>query len=186
MTQTDDTIHAGSAHGSYETVDGRPLLRFERRLAHPIDAVWRAVSDPAELAHWFPSTIAVEELRVGGSMTFSFEEHDLPPMQGSVTELDPPRLLGFSWGDDELRFELAPSDDGAQTTLRFSVALDARDKAARDATGWHVCLDALERQLGGVRDELPSTGVTPDWRERYEQYVASGMPSGAPIPGTSS
>ena len=39
--------------GTYETVDNRPALRFERRLAHPIDKVWRAVTEPDELGRWF-------------------------------------------------------------------------------------------------------------------------------------
>ena len=41
-------------HGIYWTVDDRPALTFER-LAHPVERVWRAAPDAAELAHWFPS-----------------------------------------------------------------------------------------------------------------------------------
>jgi uncharacterized protein YndB with AHSA1/START domain len=41
--------------GTLETIDGRPALRFERRLAHSVERVWRAVSEPAELARWFPA-----------------------------------------------------------------------------------------------------------------------------------
>ena len=36
--------------GRQETFDGRPALRFERRLAHSQERVWRAISEPAELA----------------------------------------------------------------------------------------------------------------------------------------
>ena len=36
-----------------QTVDGRPALRFERRLKHSVERVWRAVTEPAELARWF-------------------------------------------------------------------------------------------------------------------------------------
>ena len=43
--------------GTQTTVDGRPALRFERRLAHPVDRVWRAVSEPAELERWFVATV---------------------------------------------------------------------------------------------------------------------------------
>ena len=42
-------------HGTYETIEGRPAVRFERRLAHPVDAVWRAVTERDQLAHWFPT-----------------------------------------------------------------------------------------------------------------------------------
>lgn len=44
--------------GTLETIDGRPVLRFERVPPHSVDRVWRAVSEPAELERWFrrPST----------------------------------------------------------------------------------------------------------------------------------
>ena len=40
-------------HGTYETLDGRPAVRFERRLEHPVDVVWRA-DDPASCATGSP------------------------------------------------------------------------------------------------------------------------------------
>ena len=47
----------GGMHGTYEIVDDRSALTFERRLAHSVERVWRAVTEPAELAHWFPSVM---------------------------------------------------------------------------------------------------------------------------------
>src|SRR5688572_29308652 len=45
-------------NGTLEThADGRPALRFERRLPHSVDRVWRAVSDPAEMKQWFVATV---------------------------------------------------------------------------------------------------------------------------------
>lgn len=41
--------------GTLETIDGRPALRFERTLAHSVERVWRAISEPAELECWFPA-----------------------------------------------------------------------------------------------------------------------------------
>ena len=31
-------------------------------LAHPTTAVWRALTDPAELAHWFPASVPALQL----------------------------------------------------------------------------------------------------------------------------
>jgi uncharacterized protein YndB with AHSA1/START domain len=45
----------GGMHGTYEIVDDRSALTFERRLSHSVERVWRAVTEPAELAHWFPA-----------------------------------------------------------------------------------------------------------------------------------
>jgi uncharacterized protein YndB with AHSA1/START domain len=172
-------------HGTYETIDQRPALRFERRIHHPVQAVWEAITEPAELGQWFPCEVEVD-LRVGGPMKFTFPEMSLPDaastLLGEVTELDPPTRFAFMWGEDHLHFALEPADDGASCILRFTVELDARDKAARDAAGWHVCLDALERRLAGAEQD-PSTGTSGPWREIYEEYQRRGVPAGAPIPG---
>jgi hypothetical protein len=81
-----------------------------------------------------------------------------------------------------LRFELKPVDGDSACLLRFTALLDAKDRAARDAAGWHVCLDGLERHLDGANEDA-AHGAEDTWRERYEQYLERGVPSGAPIPG---
>jgi hypothetical protein len=100
-------------------------------------------------------------------------------MTGRVTDFDPPRRFAFYWGEDHLRFELEPADDHG-CLLHFTIELDARDKAARDAAGWHQCLDALERQLTGTAPERPMPSDA--WRERYDEYARRGLPTGAPVP----
>jgi uncharacterized protein YndB with AHSA1/START domain len=171
-------------YGSYDTIEDTPTLSFERRLSHPVERVWQAITDPDALQHWFPSAVEAD-LRVGGTMKFTFEGHTLPDgsnsMPGEVTELDPPRLFAFDWGEDNLRFELEPVDGGAGCALRLTVALGTRDKAARDAAGWHVCLDRLERLMDG-EDGPAATGATSDWRALYEEYERRGAPVGAEIP----
>ncbi|MGH3993115.1 MAG: SRPBCC domain-containing protein [Pseudonocardiaceae bacterium] len=64
-----------AAHGlgSHETVGGQPAVRFQRRLAHPVERVWRAVTDPEQLGSWFPCRVEVD-LRPGGPMRFDFGE----------------------------------------------------------------------------------------------------------------
>ena len=152
-------------------------LHFERRYPHPVEKVWRAVSEPAELAQWFPCAVEVGgELRVGAPLRFAFpDEVGGMEIDGQVTALDPPHLLAFTWGPDELRFELEP--DGEQgCLLRFTDVLEAADKAARDAAGWEVCLARLEQRLAG------EPGEAPDWRAFYEDYERLGFPTGAPVP----
>ena len=79
-----------SAHGTYEEEDGRPAVRFQRSLRQPVDAVWRVITDPGELGHWFPCAVELE-LRVGGPMTFTFAPGET--QSGEVLELDPPRVF---------------------------------------------------------------------------------------------
>ncbi|HKO27075.1 MAG TPA: SRPBCC family protein [Solirubrobacteraceae bacterium] len=169
-------------YGAYDTIENRPALRFERRLSHPVEVVWRAITESDELEHWFPSRVEVDELRPGAEMTFRFEDMPLEGMpmtiSGRVTAFDPPRLFEFYWGHDHLRFELEPAGDDA-CMLRLTVLLDEREKAARDGAGWHVCLDRLEAGLAGP-DGASGGG---DWRGLYEEYQRRGVPAGAPIPG---
>ena len=47
--------------GTLDNIDDRPTLRFERHYDHDVERVWRAITDPDELRHWFPPG---EELEV--------------------------------------------------------------------------------------------------------------------------
>jgi uncharacterized protein YndB with AHSA1/START domain len=168
-------------YGAYDTIKNRPALRFERRLSHPVEVVWQAITRPEELERWFPSRVEVDELRPGAEMTFRFENMPLDApstMAGRVTEFDPPRLFAFTWGEDHLRFELERVGEEHACVLRLTVLLDEREKAARDGAGWHVCLGRLERRLAGA-----DAGGREGWRELYDEYQRRGVPAGAPIPG---
>lgn len=150
-------------NGTLHATHGRAVLRFERRLAHSVDRVWQALTDPGELSHWFPAEVTVD-LRVGGEMTFVFADSgDLAP-PGRVTELDPPRLFAYAWGEDLLRWELRP--DGAGCVLTFTHTFDNRQEAAKFAAGWDVCLDALAARLTG---QQPADSAQ-HWIERYAGY----------------
>ena len=153
-------------YGSYETYEGKPAVRFERVYPHPVERVWRSITVPEEMASWFPSTVEVD-LREGGAMRFTFDEHVAEPMDGRVVELDPPKLFAFMWSKDLLRLELAPEPEGTRLTL--TQQLRSADEAARNAAGWHVCLD----KLGGEET---------DWEPYYEEYQRRGFPVGAEIP----
>jgi uncharacterized protein YndB with AHSA1/START domain len=51
--------------GTYIEYDGRPAVRLQRTYPHPVDRVWAAVTEPAELSHWFPFAVQIEP-RAGG------------------------------------------------------------------------------------------------------------------------
>src|SRR3954471_24441210 len=141
-------------NGQLIETNGEVGVRFERRLAHPPERVWRAITEPEELAAWFPDTIE-GEFGPGAEVRFpKFVEMGLPAV-GRVTDFDPPRLLAFSWGPSSLRFELEPDGDG--TRLAFTDILP-REEAAKNAAGWEVCLDDLESSLSGAE----TSQVDPD------------------------
>ncbi|MGW2327341.1 SRPBCC family protein [Streptomyces sp. NPDC001700] len=150
---------------------GRSALRLERRIAHSPEKVWQALTDPAELAHWFPSEVRVD-LRVGGRMGFVFPGREAPDMEGVITELDPPHVFAFTWGEDQLRWELRPDGEGCLLTLTHTFG--DRFGAASFASGWHACITALAALLDG---EKAAPG---DMAELHESYVeAFGLAEGA-------
>jgi uncharacterized protein YndB with AHSA1/START domain len=163
-----------------EDEDGRPTVRFERIYDLPIDRVWALVSEPAELAHWFPFPQVRIDLVMGGEAEFTGDPNAPGAVvSGRVTAVDPPHLLAFDWGGDELRFELTRLD-AARTRLVFTDLLEARDAAARNAAGWELCLRALSAR--GAGEPVPARGGRQAWQARYAAYVESGMPSGAVVP----
>lgn len=128
---------------SLRTEDGRAALRIERSLAHPPEKVWRALTEPSHLNQWFPFDVE-PELVVGGTVRFA-DKAGGPPTSGMITDLEPMRLIAYSWGDDHLRWELLPADGGCTLVLTHTVA--DRYGCASFATGWHACIDALEQVL---------------------------------------
>jgi len=125
------------------TEDGRPTLRIERALRHPVAKVWRALTEPSQLNQWFPFEVETA-LAVGAEMRF-VDKRGGPAGIGTITELDPPRLIGYTWAGDHLRWELSPTPGGSLLVLTHTIA--DRFGAASFASGWHVCLDGLESVL---------------------------------------
>ncbi|MQA05815.1 MAG: hypothetical protein GEV07_24905 [Streptosporangiales bacterium] len=168
------------------TLEGRLTLRFERLLAHPQEKVWRAITDPAEMLHWFPATVTTD-LAIGAPMRFSFEGHN-PDMDatgsetGEVLELDPPKVYAFCWAESVLRFELLPTAEGCR--LIFTQTLSGTGthgdlpSTARQAAGWDGCLGLLAARLDGTSAE-----ATESWWQRAERYVAEfGLGDGTAEP----
>ncbi len=155
--------------------DGRWQLRFRRTLAHPVEKVWRAITEPEHLAHWFPSTIEGERA-AGAPLRFTFPGEMVDPIDGELLAYEPPTLMELRWGTDILRLELRSLPDGTELTLLD--ALDELGKAARDGAGWHTCLDALEAELRGERDAREQLGR---WGAVHARYVELYGPAAASV-----
>lgn len=157
---------------SLHRIFDRTVLRIERHLGHPPAKVWRAVTEPAELRHWFPAVPSFE-LEAHAKITFTFAGAADEPSLGEVLEVDPPRVFAFSWEDELFRIELSADGDGS--LLVFTHTFDDRPKAASYATGWTQCLDALTNTLAGeaIADEPWSPAA-------HEAYVVTfGLDYGA-------
>lgn len=173
---------------TFEMVQDTPTLVFERQLADAPERVWAAITEPDQLEHWFPSKVSFDGgLKPGMPITFTFRQQVLEeqPMtlSGQVKIVEPARRFAFTWGEDELDFELRPGEGGSGCVLRLTVGLGDREKAARDGAGWRVCLDQLERGLPGAPTQATGSEPTSEWRSYYEEYRRRGFPATAPIPG---
>jgi uncharacterized protein YndB with AHSA1/START domain len=150
------------------THEGQATLRFERRIPHRQERIWQAITDPDELKEWFPAAV-IYEPRVGAPMQFDFggaAGQDVWP--GEVVAWDPPRTFAFRWGEDELRFELSPADDG--TLLVFTHSFTHQPgKPARDAAGWEACFEAFDALLQAA----PRRPGDFDWAGHHERYLTA-------------
>jgi uncharacterized protein YndB with AHSA1/START domain len=171
-------------NGELERCGDRWKLRFTRELAHPAEKVWRAVTEPAHLDAWFPQRI-VGEWRVGAPLKFESRDGEFPAFDGEVLACEPPSLLEFRWGPDVIRFEIMPAAEPATgCTFRLFDVFGELGKAARDAAGWHTCIDFLAHHLSGT--EEPWTNGE-RWSEVHPGYVERFGPAAATLgpPGSS-
>jgi len=144
----------------------RTGVRLQRRLADPPETVWEAITDPEQMRSWFPCHVALDggAWVPGAAITFTFPSNIANmTIPGQVLEVDRPRRLAYTWGDETLRYELTA--DGGGTIL---VLIDELPPgiAARNAVGWETCLDRLEGR----------TGDRGEWQGRFEAYVAEFAP----------
>jgi uncharacterized protein YndB with AHSA1/START domain len=142
------------------------VAAIERRvaLAAPPERVWRALTDPAELAAWFGQAAELD-LRVGGLGWFEWS--DGGRFHARVERVDEPRAFAYRWARDrdtlvdagpstlvEFRLEPAPGG-GTVLHLRESGFMDT-DGRRENVHGW---LDELADLAEALADEPWQAGV---------------------------
>src|SRR5208283_4261537 len=109
-------------------------------------------------------------------LRFSFPGGQAAPMDGEMIAFEPPSAMEMRWGPDVLRIELRAVGESTELTLLQTFA--QHGKAARDAAGWHVCLDALAGALDGAVDSRDHMSA---WHAIHPRYVRSFGPAAATI-----
>lgn len=143
---------------------------------HPIERVWRAITDPKEFSVWFiPGRI---ELRVGGAYVFGPEGN--PHMRGVILALEPPRLIRFR-GDNGNWFQYQLEEMAGGTQMRFTEyyppGVDYADHSQSDP-------------IGGDLPAGPGTPWYPGRMGGWHGFFAgfgdylNGQPIGASLPPT--
>jgi uncharacterized protein YndB with AHSA1/START domain len=168
--------------GTHETLDdGRHRLRFERHLRHPVERVWRALTDPGELEAWLARSARPPV--AGGKIDLEWlntdangERYEGAELTGTVTRMEPPHLI--EWDTDVhglLTWELREA--AGETVLTFTCVVALPDGDANEyLAGWHVHFEFLEEWLDdGTRVDWPNW-PRERWAVHHERYAASMRP----------
>jgi uncharacterized protein YndB with AHSA1/START domain len=142
MSSSTDGVVTEIGEGLYD-------LRFERYFDAPIEKVWAALTEPAQISDWLAS--AKVDLRLGGYIEIHWPVEN-ETVRHKIVAFEPPRLLAFTWHGEEAemgsvaRWELSEDGPGCRliltnTLLRTNYLLDV-------ATGWHTHLEEFEDCLG--------------------------------------
>jgi len=138
----------GAAYGAEVRKEGEQwTLVLVRDLSHPAAKVWEALTDPGQLREWAPFD-SDRNLGTVGSAKLSTVGAPTPHVSETrVTRADAPKVLEYSWGGGDIRWELEPLGGGG-TRLMLWHNIN-RGFISMGAAGWHICFDVLVRLLAG-------------------------------------
>jgi uncharacterized protein YndB with AHSA1/START domain len=120
------------------------------------EAVFKAITDPSELTHWFPDQ-AILELKIGGKMKFSFFKTDSEYRQmdyfpeGTITEIIPNKKISYTWQEPNIRgfpntvvtWELEKMEDNKTRLKLFHTGFKPDETAKKHNEGWSHFLGQL-------------------------------------------
>jgi uncharacterized protein YndB with AHSA1/START domain len=169
-----DEYTPGAASGAEVRKDGEKwTLVFVRDLSHPPVKVWTALTDPEHLREWAPFDSDANLGTVGATAKLSTVGAPTPHVtETQVKRADAPKVLEFSWGEQDIRWELEPLG-GNGTRLTIWHKIDRRF-ISMGAAGWHICLDVLDRHLAGRpigRMVGPETMRFSGWQRLNAEYA---------------
>ena len=133
-------------------------LRIERTLPGPIERVWAYLTEGGMRRKWLAS--GDMDLREDGDFELVWRNDELtdPPgqrpegfgeehsMQGKILEVEPKRLLRFSWGEGDVAFTLEPKGNEVCLTIVHRRITDPAMRVMIGA-GWHAHLAVLKARL---------------------------------------
>jgi uncharacterized protein YndB with AHSA1/START domain len=140
-------------------------LTIRRSLPGPVDRIWAYLTESDLRRQWLAA--GTMDLRVGAPVELVWRNTDLtdPPgerpegfgeehrMDSAITELDPPRKLGISWGSTGgVTFELELRGEEVLLTVTHRRIAEPTMRLNISA-GWHAHLDVLAAKVRGDQPE---------------------------------
>ena len=162
----------------YGVISESATLTIQRLLPGPIERVWAYLTDSDLRRQWLAS--GDMPLSIGAEFELVWHNSELtdPPgrkpdgfgdehrMQSRITELDPPRKIGFTWGSTGgVTFELVPEGDEVLLTVTHR-RLPDRNTMLMVGAGWHAHLDILRARLN---NEQPAP-FWDSWQSLKQDY----------------
>lgn len=142
-----------------------------RELRHPPDKVWQALTDPAHLREWAPFDADASLGKAGNAVKLTTLGAPTPQVsETTVKRAEAPRLLEYTWGGGDLRWELEPLGNGTRLTLWHNID---RRYISWGAAGWHICLDVFDRFLAGkpIGRIVGPDAMKFDWQRLNSEYA---------------
>ena len=172
-------------YGTVEQIDGRWVLRFQRRLRHPREKVWDALTRADRMHEWFGQGDVDLDLVDGGK--FHIRTTGPPELvdaiireageealvqHNTVLHVEPPSVFEHTFGDPDsiVRWELTPDGDGTLLRLAHTeppTFMTTKD-GPRDLAGWHQLLE----QLASALDGKPGVWLADEWEGLRDEYAA--------------
>jgi uncharacterized protein YndB with AHSA1/START domain len=147
-------------------------LVLVRDLKHPPAKVWTAITDPEHLKQWAPFD-ADRSLGAVGTAKLTTVGAPQPMIaETQIKRADAPKVLEYSWGKQDLRWELEPiGSTGTRLTLWHNID---KNFIAMGAAGWHICFDVMDRLIAGEpigRMVGPATMQFEGWQRLHVEYA---------------
>jgi Activator of Hsp90 ATPase homolog 1-like protein len=155
----------GPASGAQVRKDGdKWTLILVRELRHSPEKVWQALTDPAQLREWAPFNTE-QNLGSPGAVKLTWMG-TAAAVDAKVMRAEAPSLLEYG----DMRWELDPLGNGTRLTLWHSID---RRFISWGAAGWHLCLDVLDRLIGGtpIGRIVGGDAMKFDWQRLNTEYA---------------
>jgi uncharacterized protein YndB with AHSA1/START domain len=146
-------------------------IKFERRLKHPKEMVWKVIADQADIFRWLPDYKGTFEGYNNGKIDL-LNTVSGSHVTGNVLVYDLYRIFEYEWhiapnqmfpkGEPEsvIRWDLK-QDGKSETLLTVTHSNLTKSTALTFAPGWHAYLDRLEAVLDNQ--------VPPNWAHRVAE-----------------
>ena len=157
-------------------------LKIERTLPGPIERIWAYLTESDKRRKWLAS--GNMDLREDGDFELVWRNDELTDpsgdrpegfseehrMHGKILEVDPMRLLRFSWGEGDVSFTLEPKGGEVCLTIVHR-RITEPEQRVMIGSGWHAHLTVLKAKL---ENRAPAESFWNMWlrlKQDYEKRV---------------